>query len=298
MHAISYHLYTLWLLTYSDLKTTVCPGVVFALFSCLSGPVLTTHDSTPGSATMSRIVHVTLWTWVHTLLVDIQNQSQPGAAQEDKINKPWRPLPAGRLTHSQMKGLLSAMYLIIPLVGFCMDTSPQSLGMIVLGFIYNDLGGADKNFMVRNILNAMGISCLCSGATSVALTGSQGSMTAMGHKWFLLVAAVIATTVQVQDMADQAGDRLRQRHTMPLIFTNGLTRWTITISIAFWSFCCPLFFHLGIVGFMIPVMVGAIVASNTLTIRSVEGDKQTYRLYNLWIVTLFLLPLLKSFGSV
>lgn len=270
----------------------------FGLFSSLSGDVLTTHNSPPMHVILSRTVHITFWTWVHTLLVDIQNQSQPGAAREDKVNKPWRPLPAGRLTLSQMQGLLSAMYLIIPSVGFCMDTSPQSAGMIVLGFIYNDLGGADKNFIVRNVVNAMGISCLCSGATSVALAGSQGSMTATANKWFLLVAAVIATTVQVQDMADQEGDRLRQRHTMPLIYGDGPARWSIAVSIAFWSFYCPFFFHLGLVGFTIPVMVGAIVISNTLTVRSIEGDKQTYRLYNLWMVTLFLLPLLKSLRNL
>ena len=188
---MTYNLYTLWLFTYSDLETTVCPTVVFSAFSCLSGPSLTTNSSFSTSATLTRVVQVVLWTWIHTLFVDIQNKVQPGAAEEDKINKPWRPLPAGRLTQPQMQYLLSAMYLMLPTIGFFMETVPQSLGLTGLGFIYNDLGGADKNIIVRNLLNATAISCLCSGTTVVALTGSQGCMNAMAHIWVLVIAVVI-----------------------------------------------------------------------------------------------------------
>ena len=295
---MGYNLYTLWLLTYSDLKTTVYPTVVFGVFSSLSGPVLTTNVSSKKCVTFSQVMKVALWTWVHTLFVDIQNQVQPGAAEEDKINKSWRPIPAGRLTKFQMNCFLSAMYLMIPMVGLCSDTSPQSLGLMVLGFIYNDLRGADNNFVVRNLLNALGISCLCSGATTLALTGSQGSLTAMAHTWFLLISTVIFTTVQVQDMADQAGDHLRQRRTLPLVFGDGPARWTIAIPVAFWSFLCPRFLHMGAFGFLMPLLVGGNVIFRTLTVRSVEGDKHTYRVYNLWMVILFLLPFLKCLGDV
>ena len=298
LQLIRYNLYTLWLLTYSDLKTTVCPTVLFGVFSCLSGPVLTTNLSSAKCVSLSQLMQVALWTWVHTLFVDIQNQKQPGAATEDKINKAWRPLPAGRLTEYQMECLMSAMYFVIPLASSCFDTTPQSLGLMVLGFIYNDLRGADKNFVVRNLLNAMGISTLCSGATAVALSGSQGSMTATAHIWILLISMVIFTTVQVQDMADQAGDHTRQRRTLPLVFGDGTARWTVVIPVGFWSLFCPRFFHLGALGFLMPVLLGGTVILRTLTIRSVEGDKQTYRVYNIWMVNLFLLPFVKNLGNV
>lgn len=179
-----------------------------------------------------------------------------------------------------------------------MDTSPQSLGLMVLGFIYNDLGGADKNLVVRNLLNAIAIPCLCSGATIVALTGSPGLMNTTAYAWFLIIAMVIFTTVQVQDMGDQAGDRLRQRHTLPLVIGDGPARWTIAVPVAFWSVICPLFFAVDVIGLLMPFLPGAAVVFRTLRVRSVEDDKQTYRIWNLWLGTLFLLPFVKTLRGV
>ncbi|MCJ1456492.1 hypothetical protein MMC28_006853 [Mycoblastus sanguinarius] len=270
---------------------------IFGISSCLSGPVLTTSDTSQTLATLSQTPQVVFWVWIHLLFFNIQNHGQPGAAEEDDLNKPWRPIPSGRLTSTDAKYLLLALYIIVPVLGLSKHTLPQSLGLILFGSMYNLFGGADKNFFIRNLLNATGISCFCSGATIIASTGTHVSLNSTAYMWFLVIAIVIFTTMQVQDMEDQAGDGQRQRYTLPLVLGDGPARWTIAVPVVFWSFVCPFFFDLGAIGFVVPVLAGTVVAFRTVTVRTLVGDKQSFRIWNLWMVILFLLPCVKSLGK-
>ena len=253
--------------------------------------------SLPTSNVFSRIPYVAIWIWAHTLFVDIQNQTQPGAVEQDKLNKPWRPLPAKRLTKAYAESLLSIMYLLIPLLAGLMDTMPQSMALIVMGFMYNDMGGADRSIVARNLLNGIAISDLLLGATGIILSRSGSSLSPTGYRWFFLLAVVISTTVQVQDLADQHGDRLTKRRTLPLVLGDGLTRWTIVAPVALWSFLCPLFLKMKTIGYLLPLILGSAVCMRTLRFRSVNADEGTYRIWNLWMGALFLLPFIKCLSD-
>ena len=47
-----------------------------------------------------------LWTWLNTLVFVLANQRLPDAVTEDALNKPWRPIPAGRITMARTRRLL------------------------------------------------------------------------------------------------------------------------------------------------------------------------------------------------
>ena len=71
---------------------------------------------------------------------------------------------------------------------------------------------------MRNLINACGFVCYSSGATRVAC-GGHGPVTlnSISYQWLVIVGAIVFSTLQMQDMADQEGDKARNRGTLPLV---------------------------------------------------------------------------------
>ena len=289
-HSIAFHLNTVWLFTRNDLKSIVAPETAFGIFSALSGPVLTNNSSPDFLVILKRIPVVILWCWINVLIFDVANQRLKTSVVEDSVNKPWRPLPSERLTRRQARRFL---LLVVPL-GFLatlyIGGMEETVAMMALTWMYNDLGGADESYLVRNLINACGFVCYSSGATRVAC---HCSLNDVAYQWLVIVGSIVFTTLQMQDMADQEGDKARNRGTLPLVHGDWVARWTIAIPVAFWSLACPLFWQLGLYGFLVPAIFGGLVSFRIILCRSVDSDKTTWKLWNVWISSLYLLPLVK-----
>ncbi|KAI9876589.1 MAG: hypothetical protein M1830_006167 [Pleopsidium flavum] len=289
-----FHLNTLWLFTCNDLKSIVGPETAFGIFSALSGPLMTTNESPDFSTIVSRIPRVILWLWLNLLLFNISNQSLPGSVIEDSINKPWRPLPSKRLSLVQARRLLLAIIPAVFITTLYLGGMEVSVVLMVLTWMYNDLGGADENYVIRNLLNLFGFVCYSLGALMVACDQRRFSLTPAAYQWLTIVGLIVLTTLQTQDLSDQEGDRARGRRTIPLIMGDWTARWTIALPVVAWSFFCPAFWKLGIYSYIIPVAIGGLVAFRVLMIRSVAGDKLSWKMWCLWTVSLYLLPLCKN----
>jgi 4-hydroxybenzoate polyprenyltransferase len=100
----------------------------------------------------------------------------------------------------------------------------QKLLGIVLGWVYNELGAADRSCIGKNAVNALGYVTFSMGAISVA---TDGRFTACGFQWFVMIGCVVFTTVQMQDLADMEGDGIRARRTVPLVIGSRPCRWSI-----------------------------------------------------------------------
>src|ERR1044071_5325304 len=77
------------------------------------------------------------------------------------------------------------------------------------------------------------------GSLRVAVGQPDASLTPSAWGWLAMVSAVIFTTMQAQDMKDQAGDKVSDRHTMPSVLGDEVARWTIVIPVAAWLFIYP-----------------------------------------------------------
>ena len=97
-------------------------------------------------------------------------------------------------------------------------------------------------------------------------------------------------------IADQEGDRARGRGTMPLVVGDTLARWSIALAVMFWSLVCPAFWVLDVQGWIMPVFLGSVVAFRILLFREVADDKKTWLGWNIWITSLYLLPLIKFYS--
>lgn len=290
-----YHLHSAYLFTFSDLKTIVGPKTAFGTVGVLSASVFDIQPIPPPSWVLHRVPLVVLWTWINLLPFVIDNQRQSASIREDLQNKPWRPLPTKRLTQAQARVLTLALYPVALVASVLLGGVKQCLALMVLGFWYNDCVGADASFVVRNFINACGFVCYTSGAMEVAL-GRPLPQNMILNRWFLVVGTVVFSTIQVQDMNDQAGDALRGRRTMPLVVGDAPCRWMIAVPMVFWTWFCPWFWGLGAAAYGAPAILGGTVIVRMLMQRTVKDDIITFWIYNGWLVSLYLLPMVKSYG--
>jgi len=106
--------------------------------------------------------------WLHLLGFNLCNQAR-GSITEDLCNKPWRPLPSGRIT------MANAMTLKVFVIASCMIISysyslPVFYASVFLWFftaVYHE-GCGEHHYITRNLLNALGYSCFALGETLIA----------------------------------------------------------------------------------------------------------------------------------
>ena len=113
-----------------------------------------------------RLPHTLAWVWLYLLQFCVSNQSLSVA--EDLANKPWRPLPAKRLSVVTARRL---RWLLLPI---CLTSSLCYPGAILPGialtlgiFVHNEMY-LDSHWLTRNICNALGYAAFNGGATYVA----------------------------------------------------------------------------------------------------------------------------------
>ncbi|KAI3339443.1 UbiA prenyltransferase family-domain-containing protein [Ustulina deusta] len=228
-------LFTLYLFTASDFGAVLLPQTLFALFSMFSGQFTVSHWQTePQPALFTRLFRVVLWIWLQLLVLDLANQRLPDSVAEDTINKPWRPITSGRITAEGARRLLVASIAVTFAASNYLGVTSETLLLFTLNWVYNDLGLANGHWLLRNLMNALGITTIGAGATRVACNDLT-FMTAPATRWWLLCGGMLMTTIHAQDMYDQQGDAVRGRSTAPLVLGDGVARWTVGAGVLFWS---------------------------------------------------------------
>ncbi|KAI1089759.1 UbiA prenyltransferase family-domain-containing protein [Rostrohypoxylon terebratum] len=277
-------MYSIWLFTWSDLQTTTFPDSLFGIMTALSFPL------------------VLFWAWINQLAFNVGNQRQPKSIAEDTINKPWRPMPSGRLSVAQAKYAMILSYIGSFVVSSRIGGSRPSFFLAILGYLYNDYGFGDMNGIIRNIINALGFITFDAGALEVALNRplrlTPGSHAVYGHnnftveKWLFLLLFVIYSTGHTQDMHDQEGDIVRNRSSLPLQLGDGVARYIIAAFMTMWGLLCPYFWQCNWTGYSVCGPLAFIIAYRSLRLRAVREDRLTFKLWNVWMISLYCLPLM------
>ena len=292
MSDILYHVRTIFLFTASDLKTIVVPSTVFGVLGSYAH--FTQDPIGPGQSALLRMPLVFIWTWLNLLPFNISNQRQPTAIEEDRANKPWRPLPSGRLTPGQATLLMQTFYPVALAVSLYIHGVRSCLALMALGRWYNDYNGAE-NCGTRNFINAAGYLCFIYGAIEVALD-SKACLNQTACHWFLLIGLIIFSTIQIQDIPDQEGDHVRGRKTLPLVVGDMPARWSIAILLPTWSLLAPAFWHLDAVAYLLPLTLSVLISTRILCKCTVADDKLSFKIWNAWIMAIYALPVMRTFG--
>ncbi|KAJ2989843.1 hypothetical protein NUW58_g3262 [Xylaria curta] len=292
---ISNCLFTLYLFTANDFSSVLFPQTLFALFSMLSKKFSLPSPHLEAQLSIySRIFRVVLWIWLQLLVLDLANQRLPDSVSEDTINKPWRPITSGRITVENTRRLLLVSIGITFAVSHFLGATYETLFLFTLNWMYNDLGLANSHWLMRNLMNALGITSIGAGATRVAC-GDLVFLIAPAARWWLLCAGMIMTTIHAQDLYDQQGDAVRRRSTVPLVHGDSMARCSVAAGVLFWSVVMPACFNLHFrdqwVSYVGPILLGSLVTARVLILREVSEDKLTFKFWALWIVCIYSLPL-------
>jgi 4-hydroxybenzoate polyprenyltransferase len=301
---IPFHIYTLYLFVYSDLKVIVFPSTIFALSYSISHNQHTTsssptnhhHDPTSISTAtlLYRVPLIIFWCWLNCLAFNINNHKFPHAISEDAVNKPWRPLPSKRLTQRQTSLLATLVYPVAVLTSWMLGGGlVPSILLALFGYAYNDAHIGDKSLVGRNALNACGFVLFSAGALQVAIR-SQGLLDRDSLTWLGMVGLVVVSTIQIQDLYDEPGDRDAGRRTMPIVFGDKAARWSVIVPLALWSVVCPAYWKAGALACWVVAVLACVVGGRLLAVKSVEGDKRTFMIYNGWLMAIYMLPFISG----
>ncbi|KZL64389.1 digeranylgeranylglyceryl phosphate synthase protein [Colletotrichum incanum] len=279
----------IWDFTESNFLTFVVPNTAFGLLGGLTGMPLTSGHATTLSI-LQRLPLIVAFNWYSVLIFDLANQRGPESVAEDHANKPWRPIPAGKVTPEQTR---RAMLIAIPTVlalNYVLDVWKEGVFILILTWLYNDLRGGDE--LVRDLIIAVAYALFNTASLKIAIRGdAEATITDEGYAWASIISAVILTTMQVQDLKDQAGDRGRGRATVPLFFGDKASRLSLAVLVPFWSCACVYVWHIRSWAVLLPTLSGAMVVVGVLRRRTPETDSWAWKLWCLWTVCLYSLPL-------
>lgn len=300
LSSIKVTLYFFWLTTKDDLFTFVCPNIAFGTFAALSGSLTVSNSNLPQQF-LRHIPWVFLFNWSNLLIFDLANQRLPASVQEDLLNKPWRPIPRGLITSDNVRQI---MLVAIPVVfifnHYVLHVGTECALILILTWLYNDLGGGDQDWISRNVIIATAFWQFNAGSAKVATAGDTASqsctLSPIGTVWTTIVSAVILTTMHVQDLKDVAGDKVKGRRTAPLVLGDQSSRLTIAFPVIFWSFACTYYWQLGSLG-LGPISLGLAVSWRCVTLRGKSADRKTWELWALWTATLYAMPFAYSLRS-
>ena len=161
--------------------------------------------------------------------------------------------------------------------------------MYLVLWIYNDLGGFYEHFLIRNIIIAIGYVWCGFGIIKVVSDGH--GLSHVGYIWSGILCILIATTMDIQDLRDQEGDRLVQRKTAPLVLGDTVARWSIVVALLGWSILCPAYWSLGIGYYFLPMFSAGIICYRVLWMRNPVADELSCKLWGIWLSSMFVLPL-------
>ncbi|KAI1493356.1 UbiA prenyltransferase family-domain-containing protein [Biscogniauxia mediterranea] len=286
------------LLTESNIKAYVQPVILYAMLSIASGGV-TTNKNPTWEQLATAFPLASLYAWLYVFHFDCSNQKDPESIEEDKLNKPWRAIPSGRLTvEAAERWYVVATCLLLLASGAWLGGFPETVAFMVETYIYDYASGA-SSWWAKNLINAMFYATGQLGATRVAARSMSNTyMTQEGFEWCALLFMTTLTTVQIQDLRDQVGDKARGRRTVPLVLGDEATRWVTAFFIWFWSVACPAYWGNGAftAGYILPLIVGSYVSLRTLFRRTVKDDRATFHYHTLiWLPTLYAVPLLSKY---
>ncbi|KAG8214405.1 UbiA prenyltransferase family-domain-containing protein [Butyriboletus roseoflavus] len=259
-----YHLHTLFLFTKADIRTALIPQTIFAL---AAAPVC--HPS--------HVIHVVAWMWLHLLTCNIANQIK--APDEDKINKPFRPLPSGRISegHARMLRWILVPVCLAVSAAYSTELFFTSLDIQILTVLYSELRG-DAGFLLKNSLTGLMYGCAGSGGALLAVC-DRSHVPKTAQLAVQLSMAVFASTLHAQDFKDVSGDRLTGRCTFPIAFPF-LSRLSVALGIPLWSICLSHVWHLDLLSSTAFLLYSSYTGVRFMLYRSIGDDKRSCKFYS------------------
>lgn len=214
-----------WRMLADNILVDTVPPLLFALGACFHA-----HLST--AQTLSKLGEVLALFVVFSYVFDTSNQAQ--SADEDRLNKPYRPIPAGLITAA---GVTRRLWIAMPLcalLGWQLGVLEWALLWQVPSVLIN-LVCTPRNYLWGKTLSIVVL-------TTAMLAASWQVVAPLDATAVLWIATIIppySLALIYEDVRDMAGDRAIGRRTPALV----VGEWPIRIWFAAFTLGIPVLLH-------------------------------------------------------
>jgi 4-hydroxybenzoate polyprenyltransferase len=259
------------LLSIDNVSITIVPGVLFTVSAWHAAGL-------PARILPQVLVGAVAYFFLYGYTFCLSNQL--AGLEEDRVNKPHRPLVRGLATRSGIRWRLAVSAIAFAVTGWVLGVGVWALLWIAVTFLHNQMR-LSRLWVAKNTAMILGMVAMLAAAA-----GQVAGVTAATWKWILVIAAVNAILVSLQDLRDVAGDAAVGRRTLPLVFGDRPTRLLLGAGFA----ALPLLLHILLftAAGTSPASVGLqaligglslLIACRVITRRSPAADHLTYLLY-------------------
>ena len=119
---------------------------------------------------VERLIPAIWWTWLHLLQFCVSNQTMD--PEEDATNKPWRPIPARKISLEAARALRWLLLPVCLIQSVVYGVPWQGLSLAVAFLAHNefDMG---SHWVIRNLCNSWGYASFNAGAIAIASAGTH-----------------------------------------------------------------------------------------------------------------------------
>ncbi|MEM7160736.1 MAG: UbiA family prenyltransferase [Myxococcota bacterium] len=209
---------------------------------------------------------------------------QAGSVEEDRVEKPFRPLPRGLLSVRGAlvrAGIWSLVYLAISAV---LGVLPWAVLWLVAGG-YHNLGGGHRHWLTKNTLT---MSLGTAAQLGAGWTLVHGNFSPSGLTFTVGMSVWVGIMANIQDFRDVEGDVRSGRRTLPVLLGDR-ARWAMATAAAVLGLITPAVLsslHDGTAARLFALTLGAWqvwIGWRLLAFRDRASDDRTYKLHlSLW----------------
>lgn len=267
-------LWVSWRFVGGDVSSAVVPPLLFI-------GAASSHHGLGAGEVLGALGRGLLYFWLFAYAFGLSNQLV--GVEEDRVNKPHRPLVRGEVSLRGTRWRWVACMTLLTLVGWAFGVWEWALMWQLIIVVHNEVGGA-KRWWAKNLLIALGVVTQLAAAWELV-----GPLTEVTWRWIGVLASVVFLLVSLQDLRDVEGDRASGRKTFPLVFGEKRTRYVLGTLFGL----LPLIIHevlmkpLGLTPAVVASDVGLaavswVIAARVMGWRTREADHRTYLLFTYW----------------
>ncbi|WP_124076964.1 UbiA family prenyltransferase [Burkholderia gladioli] len=212
---VRWEIWLSWQFIKNNTLTTIVPLTVFALALSLN----VRNDVTP------TLLHVSIsFVYFYLFIYTFDLNSQIFGVEEDRANKPDRPIPTGIVTLVQAKRRAMVVSLAFVLLSIAIDAVPYALAWLMLVLLYSYTAWSCQ-WLLKCLLVSLGTQ-----TQLPVVAGIVGLHSAALWTWGVGIFVLMTMLIGVQDFRDVDGDRRVGRRTLPIVFGETRARILIVIS--------------------------------------------------------------------
>ncbi|SFD79274.1 4-hydroxybenzoate polyprenyltransferase [Chitinophaga sp. CF118] len=271
-----------WGFINNDIWDTIMPSLLIFITSCI-------FNGRSWKDLMIPILISLTYAVLYIYTFCISNQID--GIEEDRINKPYRPLVTGFVTMKETFTRMYAYNFVYLVYALFLGLFWYSLAWTIISY-YLNLGGWSNHWISKNLVGmTLGTFILFNVQWQIALQPEQ-VISYRTQAYFAMMSIWAGFALPIQDLRDVAGDLKGGRKTLPIAVGDRKAR--IILSIHYFLFLPAIFLcamltmvplkeviskPLNISIFIIQMIVHWLVAYRLLVYTTPEADHRSYLLY-------------------